>query len=226
MTLGLPSTGGSAPHQGRLLPNQGLFAVPNAIQRVYEYDLYSSASYGAGSNMAGQATTRLFSYALGAAGPGFAGNSTISETNMPVGALAPGGETYEVTAIALEIFGNANIAPLIADVRSIMRFGVLYWEFGQTLVLPIAPIPMIGAGGGIFGMTADTGTPVTQPNNGNGGLWMYSNVVVSIPSTQSFAVQVQYGTGGQAAGVATALTAITQIRCSLFNQARVAVPIA
>ncbi len=223
--LGLPSTGGAAPHQIQRLANQGLFAVPTGIQRLYEYGLYSAGQFAAATNMTGQATTRLFAYALGQAGPGFAGGvSSVSETNMPVGAIAPGNETYEVTALSFEIHGATNVAPLHLDIRALMRLGVLLWEFGATTIMPIAPIPMIGAGGGIFGATADTGTPTTAFNNGNGGLWMYQNVVVAIPATQSFAIQAQWGTAHQA--VAINLTNITTYRVTLFNQARVAIPIA
>ena len=143
---------------------------------------------------------------------------------MQVGSIAPGNETYEVTALSFEIFGDANVAPLHLDIRALMRLGVLFWEFGSTTIMAIAPIPMIGAGGGIFGTTADTATPVTSLNNGNGGLWMYQNVVVAIPATQSFALQCQWGTSGQVAAIA--LTNATQFRATLFNQARVAVPIA
>lgn len=222
--LGLPTTGGSAPHSAQRLPNQGLFAVPTGIQRLYEYGLYSSAQFAALANMNGQPATRLFSYGLGTAGPGFAVGSSISETNVQVGAIAPGNETYEVTAISMEIFGASNVGVLMGDLRAIMRLGVVVWEFGSTTFLQVAPISMIGAGGGIFGFSADAGTPVTVGNNGNGGLWMYQNVVVSIPATQAFALQCQWGSGGIAAN--TALTNATQIRATLFNQARVAVPIA
>jgi hypothetical protein len=143
---------------------------------------------------------------------------------MQVGSIAPGNETYEVTSISLEVFGDTNVAVLMGDLRAVMRLGVLFWEFGSTTVMAISPIPMVGAGGGIFGFSADTGTPVTAANNGNGGLWVYQNVVVAIPATQSFAVQCQFGTAGQNGNVA--LTAATQIRCTLFNQARVAIPVA
>jgi hypothetical protein len=44
-----------------------------------------------------------------------------------------------------------NVAVLMGDIRLLMRLGVLYWEFGSTTVMCISPIPMIGAGGGIFG---------------------------------------------------------------------------
>jgi len=223
--LGLPSTGGQAPHQIQRLANQGLFAVPTGIQRLYEYGLYSTGRFNAATNMNGQAVTRLFSYSQGQAFPGTAGPvASVSETNMQVGSIAPGNETYEVTALSFEIFGDANVAPLHLDIRALMRLGVLFWEFGSTTIMAIAPIPMIGAGGGIFGTTADTATPVTSLNNGNGGLWMYQNVVVAIPATQSFALQSQWGTSGQVAAIA--LTNPTQFRATLFNQARVAVPIA
>lgn len=222
--LGLPSTGTNAPHGGRLPGNQGLFAVPTGIQRLYEYGLYSSARFGAAANMNGQPTTRLFAYGLGTQGPGYVVNSSISETNVQVGAIAPGNETYEVTAISMEVFGDANVAVLLGDLRAIMRLGVVVWEFGNTTFLQVAPVPMIGAGGGIFGFSADAGTPVTVGNNGNGGLWMYQQVVVAIPATQSFALQVQWGSSGQAAAIA--LTNATQIRGTLFNQARSAVPVA
>lgn len=222
--LGLPSTGGSAPH-GRGSPlGYGLFSVPTGIQRLYEFGLYSSARIIAATNLNSLATIRLFSYSVQSAGPGYAVVTSVSETNMIVGGFAPGGETYEVSAVSFEIFGDANVAPLMGDVRAIMRLGVLLWEFGLNTVIPISPIPMVGAGGGIFGFTADTATPVTQPNNGNGGLWMYQNVVVAIPATQPFAVQVQFGSAGQAAAIA--LTNASQFRCTLFNQARNAVPVA
>src|SRR3990167_7555224 len=223
--LGLPSTGGQAPHQIQRLANQGLFAVPTGIQRLYEYGLYSTGRFNAATNMNGQAATRLFSYSQGQAFPGTAGPvASVSETNMQDGSIAPGNETYGVTALSFEIFADANVAPLHLDIRALMRLGVLFWEFGSTTIMAIPPIRMVGAGGGIFGTTADTATPVTSLNNGNGGLWMYQNVVVAIPATQSFALQSQWGPSGQVAPIAP--TTPTQSRATLFNQARVAVPIA
>lgn len=221
--FGLPSTGGSAPHSLNRLNNQGLFAVPTGIQRLYEYGLFSTARFAAAGSISGT-TTRLFTIGQNGTGQGFTVQASVSETNMIIGAIAPGNETYEVSAISCEIYGATNVAPLIGDVRLIMRLGVLFWEFGSTTIMGISPVPMIGAGGGIFGFSADTGTPVTQANNGNGGLWMYSTVVVAIPATQSFAVQLQFGTAGQAAALSP--SAETQVRVTLFNQARVAVPIA
>lgn len=224
--LGLPSTGGNAPRAGGPIPGgAGYFRVPTGIQRFYEYDLYSAAKFDAATNMNGQADTLFFAYNTGGTGPGYGGiQASVSETNMQVAAMAPGNDTYEVTSVAFEVFGNANVAVLLADLRAILRLGVLQWQFGSETTLMIAPVSMIGAGGGIFGFSADTATPATAANNGNGGFWVYSNVIVAIPATQSFTVKCRWGTSGQAAAIT--LTNATQIRCHLFNQARTAVPIA
>lgn len=223
--FGAPSTGGNAPRAGGPIPGGGgYFRVPTGIQRFYEYDLYSSARFVIATNMNGLADTRFFSYGIGTAGPGYAAASSVSETNAQVAGMAPGNDTYEVTSLAFEIYGNANVAPLINDVRAIMRLGVLQWQFGSETTLQIAPVSMVGAAGGIFGFSADTGTPVTAANNGNGGFWVYSNVIVAIPATQAFALNCRWGSGGQAAAIA--LVAECQTRAHLFNQARTAVPIA
>lgn len=219
--FGLPSSSIAGPNSKEGLP--GLFALPTNVVRTFEYDLYSSARYAAGATISG-INTQLFTYAQGTAGPGYAAASSVSETNVEVGGMMPGGQTFNVTAIAFEIYGDAGAAPLIGDVRTVMRLGALYWRFGQTLILPIAPVSMVGAGGGIFGFTADTGTPVTQANNGNGSIWAYQQVIVAIPSTQAFKLECQYGTGGQAAVIT--VTAATQIRAHLFNMAQNAVPVA
>jgi hypothetical protein len=223
--LGVPSTGGSAPHTRGGTLGYGLFAVPTGIQRLYEFGLFSSGRIAAGVNLNSLATVRLFTYSQTQPGPGYGGvNSSVSETNMVVGGFAPGGETYEVQSCAVELFGDANVAPLAGDLRAMMRLGVVLWEFGLNTVIPISPISMIGAGGGLFGTTADTATPQTVLNNGNGGLWMYQNVVIAIPATQPFAVQFQWGSAGQAAAIT--LTNASQFRCTLFNMSRNAVPVA
>jgi hypothetical protein len=220
--FGIPSSGGQAPSVRNLPGNQGLFSVPLNVQRLFEHSIYSTAKFAAAGAL-GQ-TMRFFTVAQGNAGQGFTSQLTVSETNMLVGAQAPGGESYEITAISVEIYGASAIAPLTNDVRLFQRVAVLFWEFGPTLIMPISPISMIGSGGGIFGFTGDTGTPTTAANNGNGGLWLYNQVAVSIPSTQSFAIQMQFGQAGTGANLAP--TNESNLRVSLFNFARNAVPIA
>lgn len=221
--FGTPS-GGSAPRTTPLPGNQGYFSVPTGIQRLAEQGLWSTLRFAAGSNVAGF-PGRLFSTGLTNTGSGFANPLSISETNMVVGSFVPGGETYDVNAIAAEVYGATNVAPLPADLRLLQRVGILQWEFSSQTTIAISPLSMVGSGGGIFGATADTGTPVTFVNNGNGGLWFYNNVVVSLPATQSWAVLMNCGTAGLASGTAINITAETQVRVTLFNQSRIAVPV-
>jgi len=219
-SFGIPGTGRGS--NARHIPGQGGFAIPSGIQRLAEQGLHSSFRFPAAAAISGT-VPRLFSVQLGAVGQGFAQQLSISETNQQIANQAPGDETYEISALACEIYGATNVAPLVGDIRLLQRLGVFRWEFGSVLI-DIAPLSMVGSGSGIFGMTADTGTPVTAANNGNGTLWMYQSVVISVPSTQRFALLLALGTAGQAAGLAP--TAETHIRVTAFNLSRSAVPVA
>ena len=221
MSFGIPGVGAGS--SARHIPGQGGFAIPSGVQRLAEMGLWSTYRFPAGTAITGT-VPRLFSVQLGAQGQGFnTAGLSFSETNQQVANQAPGDETYEISAIACEVYGATNVAPLIGDVRLLQRLGAFRWEFGSVLI-DVAPLSMVGAGGGIFGFTADTGTPVTQANNGNCNLWMYSSVVISVPSTQRFALLLPFGTGGQANALAP--TAEVQVRCTLFNLSRSAVPVA
>lgn len=226
MPFNMPTTGGSAP-ASKPLPGMpgGLFAVPTGIQRIAEYALYSMCRMAAGA-VVGGTVFRLFSVGQNNTGLGFANPLSISETNMQVGAIAPGNETYEVTAISAEVYSNGGAAPLTTDLRLMQRIGIFQWEFGQTTRIPISPLSMVGAGGGIFGATGDTGTPTTFANNGNGGIWSYMNVVIAIPATQAFALLLELGLAGLASGATITVIQETQIRVCLFNLSRNAVPVA
>jgi len=220
MAFGLPGTGAGS--NARHIPGQGGFAIPSGVQRLAEQGLWSTYRFPAGTAISGS-VPRLFSVQLGAVGQGFTSQLSISETNQQVANQAPGDETYEISAISCEVYGATSVAPLLGDLRLLMRIGCFRWEFGSVLI-DVAPLSMVGAGGGIFGFSADTGTPVTVGNNSNGSLWMYQAVVISVPSTQRFAMLLALGTAGQIAALAP--TNETQIRVTLFNLARSAVPVA
>jgi hypothetical protein len=222
--LGLPSTGGNSPRSMPLPGNQGYFSVPTGIQRLAEQGLWSTIRFAAAANVAGF-PGRLFATALTQQGQGFANPLSISETNVVTGSFTPGGETYDVTAISAEIYGATSVAPLVTDIRLLQRVAVFQWEFSSQTIIAISPLSMVGSGGGIYGATADTGTPTTFANNGNGGLWVYQNVVVALPATQSWAILMNCGSAGLASGTSLAVTAETQVRVTLFNQSRIAVPV-
>ena len=219
MAFGIPSNGGGKPLSH--LPGQGAFAIPTNVQRIAEQGLWSTFSFAPGTSVSGT-NPRFFSVQLGAAGQGFAAMS-FSETNQQVANQCPGDETYEISAIAAEILGAPGVEATTGDIRLFQRLGCLRWEFGSVLI-DVAPLSMIGAGGGIFGATANTAAGTTFANNGGGGLWLYTGVVIAVPSTQRFAQILSMGTGGQVAALAP--TANTQVRIVLFNMSRIAVPIA
>lgn len=218
--FGLPGAGAAA--VARNIPGQGSFSIPSGVQRIAEQGLWSSFRFPAGVPIVNTGA-RLFAVQLGAQGGGFVQPVSFSETNQQVAGQAPGDETYEISSLACEMFGATFIQPLLIDMRLLQRMGAFRWEFGTTYI-DISPLGMVGAGGGLYGFSADSGTPVTVANNGNGQIWMYQSVVISVPSTQRFAVILQFGTGGQAAALAP--SADIQIRVTLFNLARSAVPIA
>lgn len=214
------------PTSGQIPGGKGYFNVPTGLQRLYEYDLYSSFRYAAATNINGAVKSQFFGYNQSAGTGGSFASVSLSETNMVIAAMTPGGESYEVSAIAMEILGATNVTPLIADLRAIMRLGVASWNFSNNTLIQVCPIAMIGNGGaGVYGFSADTGTPVTQPNNGNGSsYWVYQNQVICLPATQPWNLQVEWGSGGQTGAIT--ITAEIQIRMHLFNQARTAIAIA
>ena len=220
MSSELGSPGSRRPSHN-FLPEMARFAPPLGVQRLYEFGLYSSYHYAAATNMANLAQSQLFTYTNGGTGVAGFATASVSETNMYVGSQLPGGESYECAGVAVEVLGGTNAAILMGDLRTIMRLGVVLWQFTNTY-LYIAPIPMVGAAGGIYGFSADSGTPVTVGNNGNGNnYWIYNNLVVVIPALQQFTLVIQWGNAGQAG--AMALTAAVDIRITLFNNARSAV---
>lgn len=220
MAFGIPGGGASRPLTH--LPNQGAFAIPTNVQRIAEQGLWSTFRFPAATSISGT-NPRFFSVQLGATGQGFASSLSFSETNQQVANQAPGDETYEISAIAAEVLGAPGVEATVNDVRLFQRLGCLRWEFGSVLI-DVAPLSMVGSGGGVFGATANVAAGTTFVNSGNGGLWLYQGVVIAVPSTQRFAQILAVGTGGQAAALAP--TNETQIRITLFNMSRIAVPIA
>lgn len=218
--IGLPGSGAAS--SAKYIPGQGAFSIPTGVQRIAEQGLWSTFRFPAAVAITGT-QPRLFSVQLGAVGQGFGSSLSFSETNQQVANQCPGDETYEISSLAAEVYGATSVSPLVGDIRLLQRLGAFRWEFGSVYI-DVSPLSMVGSGGGIFGATADAGTPVTFANNGPGTLWMYQSVVISVPSTQRFAMILVFGTGGQAAALAP--TAECQVRLTMFNLNRSAVPVA
>lgn len=225
MSFGLP---GTIANPGTFVPGQGQFKVPEIAQRIAEQATYSSYRFPAGTAIQGTSDNRFFQVGRNQTGQGFATGLSISETNMATNGMLSGAESFDVSAISCEILGgvtsNAVVAPLLGDIRLFMRLCVFQWDFtsgGSTIVM-IAPLPFVGAGSGIFGATADTATPATFANNGNGSLWIYQRLVVSVSATQPFSIVGFMGNAGQTTSLAP--VADTILRVSLFNLNRSLLP--
>ena len=76
--------------------------------------------------------------------------------------------------------------------------GVLSWDFTQTQV-DIAPIVLIGSGGGAFGAVAsdDSGAAGVvnsgHLNNGAGSVWLYRKHPVALPGNSTFSILLRFG---------------------------------
>ena len=191
------SGGGS---QGMSVPMQ----LPKDVLRLGEQSLWSAYRYASGAALA-NTQQRVFGVALGNSGQGFAAPLTIAETNMKESGRIPTGYAYDCQGVACQPYTltgeTANtIYPLVgADARNIMGNAVLQWAFQQS-VIDIAPVSLIGQGGGLFGATADTGAAEggsggtrTMVNNGNGQLWVYQAIPVGLPSSTTFTIQIAWG---------------------------------
>jgi hypothetical protein len=71
----------------------------------------------------------------------------------------------------------------------------------QTQV-DIAPLHLIGAGGGAFGALSTTAnlTTVGQLNNGAGAIWMYRKHPISLPGNSTFSILLRYGSNAALIG--------------------------
>ena len=200
--------------------------IPKAIRRVGEQAYWSTQAYVAGVAVGGQ-TSRLYSTPLNQAGQGFAVMS-LAETNITEAGRIPSQFAFTVDAVACQIYNQNSQVIFYEDVANLTNNGVLSWMFTQTQ-FEIAPCALIGAGGGPFGATSDTGGvdgagaagSREALNNGNGNIWVYRRYPVLLPSNTGFNVGLTWGvnsivfSGGAAA-------AATNVRVSLVGRFEVA----
>lgn len=179
--------------------------IPKGLFRYGEQAIWSSQFFGGTTNVA-QSNNRLFANAFGQVGQGFTTQLSIAETSLKVGGQVPSGVGYDVFGIACQIIqfgagtdGATAAIPAVsaADIQNIQNFvnnGVLSWNFTQTNV-DIAPIALIGQGGGVFGAVSTTATTTTvgAMNNGAGGVFLYRKHPVSLPGQTTFGIDLRIG---------------------------------
>ena len=201
---GVPGSGFFSADSGVSLPPVPL-DQPKNLYRFGEQTIWSTQFLAATVGIANN-TFRTFATPQGQNGQGFAPMS-IGETNLKEGGRIPSGVAYDVFGIACHVAAattNANIAlpidtdALIGDLLNIQTNGILTWDFTQTQV-DIAPIVLVGAGGGAFGAVGGTNaTPIGHMNNGAGSVWMYRKYPVALPGNSTFSILLRFGNGAPA----------------------------
>tara|TARA_R110002060_G_scaffold5588_13_gene8727 strand:+ start:729 stop:1424 length:696 start_codon:yes stop_codon:yes gene_type:complete len=187
------------------------FDQPKNLFRFGEQSLWSTQLHQAGA--IANSSFRLFSTPIGQQGQGFTNALTIAETNLKEGGRVPAGVAYDVFGVACQVALSTNAADVggtisqsidtqatIQSLLNIITNGVLSWDFTQTQV-DIAPVNLVGAGGGAYGAVA-TGNAVNagQMNNGAGHVWLYRKHPVALPGSSTFSILLRYGS--RAAAVA------------------------
>jgi len=201
------------------LPPSVPFSQPKNLFRYGEQSLWSTQLHGNGSAIA-NGSFRLFTTPLGQVGQGFTNSLSIGETNLKEGGRIPSGIAYDVFGIACQVgvsetnesSGTPAVlgAPIdtageIDSLVNIQSNGVLSWDFTQTQV-DIAPIELIGAGGGAFGSisTDNAGAVATSSvgamNNGAGSVFLYRKHPVALPGSSTFSILLRYGSRASAIG--------------------------
>ena len=199
------------PDAGGQIPVVPLEA-PKQLFRYGEQSIWS-AQLHLGVAAVANGTFRIFTTQQGQVGQGFTNALSIAETNLKEGGRVPNGVAYDVFGIALQpahftaaTDGATQGTPVdtvaeIGDLTNILANGVCTWDFTQTQV-DVAPLTLIGAGGGIFGSISQTLNLASagNMNNGTGNVWLYRKYPIALPGNTTFALLLRYGSRAPAIG--------------------------
>jgi hypothetical protein len=204
MSYGIPGIAMSNGSSASISPVP--FEPPKELFRYGEQSLWSAQALAASLPIA-SSEYRLFSAGIGQSGQGFA-TMSYAETSLREGGRIPAQQSFDVFGIACHIYmgnstggasGGAFATPtdtsgLIANLLNIQNNGVLQWSFLQTNI-DIAPVVMIGAGGGAYGSVSQNaaGSNLGHMNNGAGQIWLYRAAAVALPGQSTFNVIMRFG---------------------------------
>jgi len=197
--------GGPGQYIAQGAPSQQMapMTIPKAVVRIGEQAFWSTYQWADGAQLA-NTTNELFSTPIGQGGQGIAVLS-IAETNMRRAGATPAELGFTVYGIAGHVYaldtdGGTNTSPPIvyADMATFVNHCVLEWRFVQVSI-EICPLVLAGAGGGVFGTTADTGATDGGTgsreafNNGPGSLWVYQFHPTLLPANGTFGINARFG---------------------------------
>jgi len=211
---------------GDIQPGGFPLEEPTNLFRYGEQSLWSTHFWTQAQAIA-NGTFRVFNVPLGQTGQGSVRVMSIAETNLKEGGRIPNGVAFDCFGIACQYMaqdaaadaGNQDVSinadgaavGSISDLVNLQNQGALSWDFTQTQV-DIAPINLIGAGGGTFGAfavdNAGAGAEVNfgSVNNGAGSIWLYRKHPVALPGAAQFSILIRFGL--RAAAVSNVATTI------------------
>lgn len=190
---------------------QAGFQVQKVIRRVGEQAIWSTQRYPDGTVLA-STSAEVFATPQGSNGQGFAAGTNLSlpETSMKEGGRISAQYSFTVDAVSFHAYYQRDaqnvLSPIVyQDIANAQQNLVLAWRFNQS-IFEIAPVVLVGAGGGVYGTTADTGgadggagAAVIQTgsrealNNGNGNVWIYRLMPVMLPANTTFRILYVWG---------------------------------
>ena len=210
-----------------------LGSQPKDVFRYGEQSLWSTYFFAANTEIAGNQYP-VFQTPLSRTGQGALRAFTIAETNLKLGGRVPNGVAYDVYGISAEFYNgdegtdaagtdidrpiNAqNGAGSVQNLYNMLNSGVLTWRFTQTLV-DVAPLHMIGSGGGTFGaFSMSDATAVATATAGGvesapGTIWTYKKHPIALPGDTTFVMLIRFGSRAEAID-----TSLVLVRIALFG---------
>lgn len=208
-----------AAHPSQAAPMQ----VPTAVLQEGERSLWSTYLLADTTALASQSYL-TFAVPTGGSGQGWTGALGLPETNMMAASSLPAGFSYAVNGICCALYYSDNAEMTYADLANVQNHMVLRWKFLATFI-EIAPVRLIGAGGGIYGSAAHSTTATSTTvstvalNNGNGQVWLYQDFPVLLEQQAQFNIQYQFGPNAAAVdgGAGNSSLAIQTAFLGIFN---------
>jgi len=234
LNLGAPGFATTPGNEGALASLE----LPKMIQRASESPLWSTYNLGAtGAPLVlANKTYKVFAVALDQAGQGWTNSLTYPETNIKEAGRIPSGAGYGVYGIAGQLYtvdttGTTTYTPTATDLWNVTSNCVLQWNMLDT-VIDICPLNLAGAGGGVFGSTADTGAAYgsgngsqVSLNNGAGQVWIYQFLPVLLPASTTFGVNLVFGQFAAPVNVNGQSGVNLALRIVLLGTRRTAIPV-
>lgn len=216
------------------VPSLPPMELPKQIARVEEGALWSTWDLGTDNTAKASTTRSFFGQALGAQGQGFGRALGYVETNMRVGGMIPAGLAFAVQAIAIQPYmcldAPTSAYPIPAtELFDIQNNSALQWSlYGSTIDL--CPTILAGAGGGVYGSSADTGGAwglagvgsMVALNHGAGQVWTYTSQPLGLPAQQQFSLDLIFGASAapiEGNGVANIRLRVRAVLMGRFAQA-------